>query len=392
MFRRCGLDAVDVQASSGAMGGSESVEFMVRSPAGEDWIVTCETCGYRANLERATSRVDPVDDPTGVGDPERFPTPGIRTIRALADAHPDVAGADRQIKTLVYVLDGELTLVLLRGDHGLQEQKLADVTGSVAVRPAHPEEIREALGADPGSLGGVGVTDHPIVADLALRGRRGMVTGANEDDWHLRSVDVARDITVSRFEDVREVEAGERCVVDGGVLDLWKGIEVGHIFKLGTRYSEAMDAHVLDEDGASRPIVMGSYGIGLERTMAAVVEACHDDAGIVWPVSVAPFEVVVTAVRADDPAVAAAADDLERDLEAAGVDVIVDDRAERPGVKFADAELVGIPFRITIGPRGVAAGEAELTVRAGMETTVVPLDEVVGRVAALVESGRAVGR
>jgi prolyl-tRNA synthetase len=215
-----------------------------------------------------------------------------------------------------------------------------------------------------------------------------MVTGANEDDWHLGDVDVDRDIPVGRFVDLREVKAGERCVVDGGTLDLWKGIEVGHIFKLGTKYSVAMDAYVQDEAGASHPIVMGSYGIGVERLMAAVVESSHDERGIVWPMAVAPFEVVITTLRADDEAVRAAGESLYGSLTEAGVDVIYDDRVDRPGVKFADAELIGIPLRITIGPKGLDSGEVELTVRDGLETRSVDIDGVVAEVVELVGTGR----
>ncbi len=377
IFGRFGLDAVDVEASSGAMGGSGSIEFMVRSDAGEDWIVTCSTCDYRANLERATSQVPEVSDPASVPEPERFATPEIRTIAALAGAFPDVAAPDRQIKTLVYVIDGVFTLVLMRGDHALQEQKLQDVTGGIDVRPAQPDEIKEQLGALPGSLGAVGVSGHPIIADAALEDRRGLVTGANEDDWHLSNVDVARDIAVGKWADLREVVEGERCIVDGGTLDLWKGIEVGHIFKLGTKYSEAMGAIVQDEHGESKPIIMGSYGIGLERSMAAVVESSHDDAGIVWPWEVTPYHVVVTLLRQQDEAVVAAGDRLYRELTAAGYEVLLDDRAERPGVKFADAELIGIPYRVTIGPRGLESGVAEFTTRSTMETVEIPLDAVV---------------
>lgn len=377
IFERFGVDAVDVEASSGAMGGSDSVEFMVRSDAGEDWIVTCTTCDYRANLERATSQVDPEEDPSEVPAVERFATPDIRTIAALAEAHPDIASPQRQIKTLMYMIDDVFTLVMMRGDHALQEQKLQDVTGGIDVRAARPDEIQERMGALPGSLGAVGVTDHPIIADTALRGRRGLVTGANDDDWHFKNVDIDRDVVVGEWADLREVEAGERCTVDGGDLELWKGIEVGHIFKLGTSYSETMGAIVQDENGESKPIIMGSYGIGLERSMAAVVEASHDDAGIVWPWEVAPYHVVVTLLRQQDEAVQAAGDKLYADLVAAGYDVLLDDRDERPGVKFADSELIGIPYRVTLGPRGLENGLAEFTTRATMETVEVPLSEVV---------------
>jgi prolyl-tRNA synthetase len=387
IFARMGLDAVGVEASSGAMGGSESVEFMVRSEAGEDWIVTCANCDYRANVERATSAVAEIDDGLRAG-LDRFPTPGLRTIKALAEAHPDTAAPDRQIKTLVYVLDGEQVLVLIRGDHNLQEQKLMDATAAVEARAAAPEEIRSLLGADPGSLGGVGVDGVRIIADDALRGRFNLVTGANEDDWHHSGVDPVRDITVSQWADLRAVGAGEPCPACGGALELWKGIEVGHIFKLGTQYSETFGVYVQDESGESHPIIMGSYGIGVERGMAAVVEASHDEKGIIWPVSVAPYEVVISVVRADDPATIEAAERLYAELGEAGVEVLLDDREERPGVKFADAELIGIPYRVTVGPRGVADGLAELTTRRGLVTEEASLESLAKVLADSVSSQR----
>ena len=375
IFGRMGLDAVGVEASSGAMGGSESVEFMVRSDAGEDWIVTCTNCDYRANVERASSTVSEVDDgePGPLG---RFATPGLRTIKKLAEAHPDTSSPDRQIKTLVYVLDGEQVLVLLRGDHELQEQKLLDATASVEARPATPEEIKELLGAEPGSLGAVGVDGVKVIADESLRGRANLVTGANEDDWHHSGVAIERDIAVGQWADLRSVSSGEPCPICGNPLELWKGIEVGHIFKLGTKYSETFGVFVQDENGESHPILMGSYGIGVERGMAAVVEASHDEKGIIWPVSVAPYEVVITVVRADDEATKSAAEKLYQDLLDSGVEVLLDDRDERPGVKFADAELIGIPYRVTVGPRGVADGKVEVTGRRDLNTEEMAFDGV----------------
>ena len=387
IFRRCGLDPVDVEASSGAMGGSESVEFMVRSEAGEDWIITCDNCGYRANVERASSAVAPNEDGEGAN-LQRFPTPGLRTIKTLADAHPEIASPDRQIKTLVYVLDGEPILVLLRGDHELQEQKLMDVTGAVEIRPAQPEEIRELLGADPGSLGAVSVKGPTVIADLALEGRKNLVTGANEDDWHYSGVDLGRDVSVGVWAELRAVAAGEPCSVCGSPLERWKGIEVGHIFKLGTKYSEAFGATVQDESGQSHPIIMGSYGIGVERAMAAVVESSYDDGGIIWPVSVAPYEVVITALRTDDGPTMDTAHGLYQELIEAGIEVLLDDRDERPGVKFADSELIGIPYRVTVGPRGVTDGVMELTARRGMVRSDVPLTDLVTTVRGVVESER----
>jgi prolyl-tRNA synthetase len=369
VFARLGIPATAVDASSGSMGGSASTEFMVASPVGEDVVVHCTGCDYAANVEKATSTVDPVESAVD-GALERFDTPGARTIDHLAERFG--APGDRQIKTLVYVLDGELTLVLLRGDHSLSEQKLADATGAVSLRPAQPGEIREALGASPGSLGAVGVSGRPVWADEALRGRRNMFTGANIDDVHLRGVDVERDIAVGEWAELRAVTAGEPCVRCGQPLELRRSIEVGHIFKLGTKYSEALGADVLDADGKRVPLVMGSYGIGVERAMAAIVEAHHDDKGIVWPVAVAPFTVAVVAASGD-PAVA---ERIYEELLGQGIDVVYDDRAERAGVKFRDIELVGIPFRVTIGKKSLADGVVELTERATGETVRVAPQEL----------------
>lgn len=292
IFARLGIQATAVQASNGAMGGSTSSEFMCLSDAGEDLVVHCPACGYAANVEKAVTRLAASDDGPGLSRPQRFDTPGARTIADLVVRFD--AAAHRQIKTLVYMLDDRLTLVLLRGDHSLVEQKLVDAAGTANIRPAHPDEIRTALGAAPGSLGAVGVTDLPTFADVALRDRRDMFTGANTDDVHLRGVDVARDIAVDTWADLREVMTGEPCVDCGAPLRVHKAIEVGHIFKLGDRYARSMGAEVLGADGSLVAMMMGSYGIGVERAMAAIVECHHDDMGIIWPTAVAPFEVVVT--------------------------------------------------------------------------------------------------
>src|SRR5215472_2189679 len=378
IFERLGIPAIPVDASSGAMGGSGSTEFMCPSEIGEDDIVYSRECGYAANREKATSRLPEADPAADAGlaldSPERFDTPGVRTIEDLAQRFD--APASRQLKTLVYVLDGALTLVLVRGDHALEEQKLIDATGAVTVRPAAADEIIAALGAAPGSLGAVGVTDIPVVADEALRGRRGMVTGANVGEVHLRGVDVARDITVGRWADLRTVTAGEQCIQCGNPLEILTGIEVGHIFKLGYKYTNALDVTVSGPDGKPVKPIMGCYGIGVERAMAAIVEVHHDAKGIIWPASVAPFDAVVTVAQQNDPAVAEAGEQVYRRLLDAGVDVIIDDRPARAGEKFSDAELVSIPLRITIGKRGLASGTAEVTERATGETVVVPLDDI----------------
>jgi prolyl-tRNA synthetase len=386
IFERLGLPAIPVDASSGAMGGSGSTEFMVPSPAGEDDVVRCANCGYAANIEKATSQLVPVAD-RDQNELERFPTPAIRTIDALAEMDGG-AEAEHQIKTMVMVLDGEITLALVRGDHQLNLQKLQDQTGAIDIRPATPEETVEHLGANPGSLGAVRVEGLRIIADHVLEARSGMTTGANEDDWHWRGVDVDRDIAVDEWADLREVKAGEACHVCGEPLEIVRCIEAGHIFKLGTKYSDALGASVLDPDGSQRPLVMGSYGIGIGRAMAAAAETHHDDAGLCWPVSIAPYEVVITIVSVKDEASVIAAEQLYDGLRDHGVDVLLDDRDARAGVKFADAELVGIPYRVTIGPKALAEGQVELTPRATGATERVAVDTVVDRLVAAVAAAR----
>lgn len=373
IYERCGLDTVAVEASSGSMGGSESIEFMVPSDAGEDWTASCGTCGYAANLEKATSLLPPVVDPPGPEQPEKFATPGVHTIEDLERFEGGAPGC-RQIKTLVYIADGATVLALLRGDQPLSEQKLADALGAAQLRPAAEDEIRAALGASAGSLGALGATGVRILADEALRGRRNMTTGANEDGFHVRGVDVERDLSVDAWGDLREVQAGEACPQCESGLEIQKTIEVGHIFKLGTRYSEALGATVQTEDGASVPIVMGSYGIGVGRVMAAIVERCHDERGIIWPTTVAPFEVVITVLNPAEGEPAEAGSRLYDGLRERGIDVLLDVRDERPGVKFKDAELVGIPHRLTVGPRGLTDKKVEFTRRRDGATREIPLE------------------
>jgi prolyl-tRNA synthetase len=373
IFKRFGFDVVAVEASSGVMGGDQSIEFMLKSDAGEDWVAHCEKCGYAANVEKAESVLPDIEDGEGLAQPEKFPTPGIKTIDELARMEGG-AEASRQIKTLVYVVDSKTILILLRGDHQLAEQKLIDQVEADEMRPASPEEIKAALGASPGSLGAVGKGDLFILADEALRGRRDMVTGANENGFHLRGVEIDRDIDVKAWLDLREVATGEGCPMCQTPFSVHKTIEVGHIFKLGTKYSVAMGASVQDENGRSAPILMGSYGIGLDRNLAAVVEANHDENGICWPVNIAPYEVVVTVVKPKDVECHEAGERLYEKLTEAGIDVIIDDRNERPGVKFKDADLVGFPYRVTIGPKGLADGVFELVRRADGEKRDLPIE------------------
>ncbi|MBW2424483.1 MAG: proline--tRNA ligase [Deltaproteobacteria bacterium] len=388
IFKRLGFDVIAVEASSGVMGGNQSIEFMLESDAGEDWVAYCGKCGYAANLEKAQSVVSDAEDAPGPDAPERFPTPGVKTIEDLAKMEGGAA-AERQIKTLVHVVDGKIVLILLRGDHQLAEQKLLDQVEAGEIRPGQPEEIRAALGASPGSLGAVGVGDLYVIADETLRGRRDLVTGANEDGFHLRGVDVERDIDVKAWLDLREVGDGEGCPMCREPLSVRKTIEVGHIFKLGTKYSEAMGAYVQDEKGDSVPIVMGSYGIGLERNLAAVVEANHDGDGICWPVNVAPYEVVITVVKPADVDCHEAGERFYEALGAAGLDVMLDDRDERPGVKFKDADLVGFPYRVTIGPKGLAGGVVELVRRRDGQKRDLPMEHAIETIVEAVLDERA---
>lgn len=391
IFGRCGLKFHIVEASSGAMGGTESNEFMARTNAGEDFIAVCENCGYAGNLEKAISRIPSVEDEAGPDSPEEFPTPGIRTIEDLT-TFPGGASAERQIKTLVYVATDGATqeqypvLALLRGDHQLHEVKLADSLGASAVRPAQPEEIRDLLGASAGSLGGVGARERGakqkprIVADSSLKGRRNMTTGANKDDFHLRGVQIERDIKPDGWADLRTVQKGEACPnCEAGTLDIFKAMEIGHIFKLGTKYSDTMGAAVLNAEGKEVPIVMGSYGIGVERIMSAAVEQSHDSDGIVWPRAIAPFDVIVTVTNVKQDEIKNTGERLYEELRRAGLEVLLDDRDERAGVKFKDADLIGVPFRITVGKK-VSEGRVELFDRASKQSEDVSLDDIVAQV------------
>ena len=385
IFERCGLRAIPVQADTGVMGGAHSHEFMVPAETGENEVVYCESGDYAANIEKATSQgpttATPADD---CGDSEKFETPGVKTIDDLAKRF-DVA-AERQIKTLVYVADDKPVIVLLRGDDQLEEAKLGGALGAKAFRAAGDAEIVKALGAQPGSLGAVGVDGIPVYADEVLRGGSGMVTGANDDGHHLRNVNIERDVAVGEWADLRQVQAGELCVETGQPLKIRRAIEVGHVFKLGTKYSEALGATFLDENGKSIPSIMGCYGIGVTRTLQAVIEQCHDESGVIWPTSVAPYEVCITALDVEpESEVMTLANRLYDELRAKGVDVILDDRPARPGIKFKDSELVGFPLRIGIGERSLAKGNVEIKPRVG-EMILCSPDEALGQALEWLES------
>ncbi len=372
IFDRCGLDYVVVEAHSGAMGGSQSHEFMVVSEAGEDFVVRGNN--YAANLEKAVSIPKPpaAPDPEGDLTPEEFHTPGRKTIAEVAEftGLPETS----QMKSLVMVADGKPVLVLMRGDHQLSETKFAGVTGAAEVRAAHPEEIREWFGADAGSLGPVGVKNLRILADEALQGRRNMIAGANRNDYHLRHVTPGEDFQAEFF-DLRQVTEGDTSVADGGPLTVQKTVEVGHIFKLGYKYSQSMGLRVLDESGKEVTPIMGSYGIGIERILSAAVELYHDKDGIVLPAAIAPFTVVVTPVNFADPAQRNAAGEVYQACKAVGLDALLDDRDERPGVKFKDADLIGIPYRVTIGKK-LPQGIVEVADRRSKKSSDVPIAEV----------------
>jgi prolyl-tRNA synthetase len=393
VYERCGLSYVIVDADTGAMGGSASNEFMVYTDAGEDLVASCAQCGYAANTEKATSRIPEIDDGAETSAFEKFPTPGVRTIEDLV-TFPGGATADRQIKTLVYIAISEKghdtqstpLLALLRGDHPLNEAKFNNAAAKivnkdgwemVATRPAHPEEILDLLGAHAGSLGAVGVTKLPVIADESLRGRRNMTTGANLDDHHLRQVSVERDIKVTQWADLRLVAPDEGCSRCEGTLRVAKALEVGHIFKLGTKYSISMGASVLTPEGKETPVVMGSYGIGVERILAASIELHHDEAGIIFPITIAPFHVVISPLNSKDAEIRHTADHIYEQLQKLGIEALYDDRDERAGVKLNDADLVGFPFRITIGAKKLKEGKVEFYDRATRHAEDIAVDEAV---------------
>ena len=385
IFERCGLKAFAVEADTGIMGGKFSHEFMIPAETGEDEIAFCEKCGYAANIEKATSGIPKTAAREIGAATEKFPTPGIVTIEALSK-EPYKVPANRQIKTLVYIADSKPVLILIRGDDQLNEKKLVAKTGAAAARPATIEEIVPLLGAKPGSLGAVVnvPADVKIFADERLQGANDMTTGANEDGFHLKNVSIERDIQVTSWFDLRTVNAGEPCAKCGQALKIRRGIEVGHVYKLGTKFSSSLGATFLAEDGSRKLCTMGCYGIGVTRTLQAIIEQGNDKDGVIWPLSVAPYQVCITplAVASESEAMKLA-EKFYAELTAKGVDVILDDRDERPGVKFKDADLAGFPIRIALGEKSMAKGEVEIKPRNGA-IQFVKTENAVEAVAALV--------
>jgi len=371
IFRRCGLHAMAVEADTGDMGGSSSHEFMIPCESGEDAILEADDGSYAANLERAEGFCDASNVFPGADAPlEKVETPQAGKIEEVAGM---LKIEPRQlVKTLIYVADGEAAAVLVPGDRDVNEIKLRKVLPGAEL--ADPETIRTVTGAEVGFAGPVGL-EIPVYADRTLEGLKGGVVGANETDAHLKNYDIERDSEVRNFHDLAFPKVGDLAPNRTGRLREKRGVEVGHVFKLGTKYSEALGANFLDENGKSRPAVMGCYGIGVSRTLQAVIEQSNDKFGIVWPVSVAPFEVLVTVLNPNDEACMKHAAAIKATLEGKGLDVLLDDRDERPGFKFKDADLLGLPLRVTIGERGLAKGEIEVKARTDKDFTSVPATE-----------------
>lgn len=376
IFARAEVPAVPVEADSGAIGGKDSQEFIYLNENGEDEVLLCSSCGYAANAEKATFRAEPpvAAEPAAV---ERVDTPGVGTIASLAAF---LGVEERQtVKAVFYAVDGEPVFVAIRGDLEVNETKLRNLLKAVELEPMDDAAVaRHGLVA--GSASPVGLEGMRVVADTSATEAVNLVGGANEPDAHLLNLNYDRDWTASLIDDIALAEGGHRCLSCEGTLDVRSGMELGHVFKLGSTYAEALDVRYLDGEGERHHAVMGCYGIGVDRLLAAVLEANHDEDGIIWPATLAPFDVHVVVLGGDKPEVEAALGELEAALEAAGLEALVDDRDESPGAKFKDADLLGMPVRLTVSPRALGQGGIEVQARASGEREVVPLEEVVGRI------------
>ena len=377
IFRRCGLKVRIVEADTGVMGGNFSHEFMVPGPSGEDAIISCPACGYAANVEQAQRR--PAETKAALTEEELqvVDTPGLRTVAELAEFFE--AAPDRFIKTLIYRAAGRPLAVLIRGDRDVNESKLKKHLQVAVLELAGEGTIREVTGAPLGFAGPVGLSDVRILADFSVAGISDGITGANQEDRHFIHVNIERDCPIEEFHDLALVREGDLCPRCGQLLELSRGTEVGHVFQLGTKYSESMGADFKDESGGEQPCFMGCYGIGVSRTMAAVVEQNHDEKGIIWPESVAPYQVLILTLDQKNEELTGPAASLEAELTRRGIEVLWDDRPLSAGVKFNDADLLGIPWRITLGKKFLKSGRVELKHRGGEDVISLPPEETVER-------------
>jgi len=381
IFTRCGLRFGPVEADSGAIGGDVTHEFMVFAETGESQVFACD-CGYAATGETAECVIDM---PDASGEPkalEKVETPGMKTVEEVTAFLKK--GPEELIKTIIYIVEGESVAVLIRGDREINEIKLARVLGTPNFGMANPEDIEKVTGGPLGFSGPVGLKDVRILADRTVKGACNVVTGANQADAHYVNVNLGRDFDVAEFHDLVTVVAGDICVRCGKPLGTWRGIEVGQIFKLGTKYSRIMKATFLDEEGKEHPFVMGCYGIGVTRTVAAAVEQNNDKDGIIWPISIAPFEVHVLPTNVTDPELREAAESIYEGLTELGIQVLLDDRDERPGNKFKDADLVGTPIRVTVGEKSLKEGKVEIRMRKTGEVVKIETGDAVARISEVV--------
>lgn len=393
IFTRCGVPFLPVEAESGPIGGDASHEFMIPSQNGEDNIVYCPKCRYAANIEKAEIGGEPPAGPdpaVALKEIAELDTPDAHTIEQVCQFLK--AKPAKLIKTLIYVADGKPVAVLVRGDHDVNENKLRRVLGADQLELAEPSVIEKVTGAPVGFAGPVAMAQKiDIIADYQVRAMANAITGANKADKHLVNVNLGRDWNATTWADVRNAGAGDACPHCGEKMMIRNAIEVGHVFKLGTKYTEALGANYLDADGALKPIIMGCYGIGVNRIVAGLAETSYDESGMIWPVALAPYEVNVCPVKVTDEASVAAAEKIHDALEAAGVETILDDRDQRAGVKFKDSDLIGFPVRITIGVKGLAEGKVEVKWRWEKDAELVPVDEVAERVAAMVAEEKKTG-
>lgn len=373
IFDRCGLKYFVVGASSGAMGGSKSEEFMVRSDAGEDTVAYCEKCGYAANVEVAQSIAAPAKRHEESKEIYEIHTPGVKSIDELCeflkiDEHETA-------KSRIYICDGKPVLVLMLGNDEVNETKLQAALGG-NVRPAHPEELKEITGADAGSIGPVGFK-HRIIADNLLKDANNLYSGANKNDYHIGGIDLKRDVPQIEYFDLRTVESGEKCVRCNSTLEVFKAIELGHIFKLGTKYSEALGVNYLDENGKEHPVVMGSYGIGVERVLACFLEQNYDERGIIWKKPLAPFDIHLIGLNMKNQTVSETSEQLYKELSSMGYEVLFDDRLDASaGFKFNDADLLGMPVQLIVGEKNLKNGNVEVKIRQSGEKIIVQLSEL----------------